>query len=339
VATPLGPGAPSLSTVGTTESAGGERAEGFWAGYWKSLKPLDVEEPIDVWVHRPLAYVLARVALPTPISPNLITVISIVFGVLAGVCMLSSFAYHLPIAGVLLFWSAIFDCADGQLARMRGTSSAFGRMLDGVADFVVALSAVGGSIYVVWSKYHQPSSVGFVAIALCVLTAVTGSFHTGMYDHFKNVYLKLTSERFREGESYAQALERFEAKQNRDTFFSRVAWPIYLFYTREQEKYVRRFDPYTTARLELLPEYDSERAELYKSHSAGLMKIWRGWFGFGSLVFGISLAAVLDVIEWYMLARLIGMNAVFFGYLRPNQRRASRDAFRKMGILLPDQRA
>ena len=32
----------------------------FWEGYWKSLKPLEVEEPIDVWVHRPLAYLIAR---------------------------------------------------------------------------------------------------------------------------------------------------------------------------------------------------------------------------------------------------------------------------------------
>ena len=313
--------------------------EPFWAGYWKSLKPLEVEEPIDVWVHRPLAYVLAKALLPTPVSPNLVTLISIAFGIATGLAMVLDFPGHLPVAGLCLFLSAVFDCADGQLARMRGTSSAFGRMLDGVADLVVAVSAVGGSIYVVWTKYNEPTWLGFVAIVLCAVTAVTGSFHTGMYDHFKNVYLKLTSERFREGESYEQALERFEARQNRDTLWARIAWPVYLFYTREQAGYVRRFDPYTTARLELLPDYDPERADLYKAHAASLMKIWRGWFGFGSLVFGISVAALFNVIEWYMLARLIGMNAVFYGYMRPAQRRASREVFQKMGILLPDQRA
>ena len=33
-----------------------------------------------------------------------------------------------------------------------------------------------------------------------------------------------------------------------------------------------------------------------------------------------------------MLARLIGMNALFYGYLRPAQRRASRVAFERMGV-------
>jgi phosphatidylglycerophosphate synthase len=329
--------APPLESV--DGSALPSKREGFWAGYFKSLKPLAVEEPVDVWIHRPLAYVLARALVPTPVSPNLVTLISILFGVAAGVSMFSSFEWHLQIAGACLFISAIFDCADGQLARMRGTSSAFGRMLDGVADFVVALAAVGGGIWVIWTKYNQPTWVGLIVLALCVATAVTGSFHTGMYDQFKNVYLKLTSEKFTEGESYASALERFQAGQNRDAFYLRFSWMIYLFYTRSQEQVVHRFDPYTTARLELVGPYDARRAAIYREHAEDLMKVWRTWFGFGSLVFGIALFTALDLLEWYMLARLVGLNAVFYGYLRPRQRRASREAFARMGLALPDQRA
>src|SRR5688572_24998222 len=81
----------------------------FWAGYWKSLKPLEVEEPIDVWVHRPLAYVLARALLPTPVSPNLVTLISIAFGIATGLAMVIDFPGHLLVAGLCLFVSAVFD--------------------------------------------------------------------------------------------------------------------------------------------------------------------------------------------------------------------------------------
>ena len=150
--------------------------------------------------------------------------------------MLLDFPGHLPVAGLCLFLSAVFDCADGQLARMRGTSSVFGRMLDGVADLVVAIAAVGGSIWVIWSKYNQPTWLGFVVLGLCVATAVTGSFHTGMYDHFKNVFLRLTSERYTEGESYARARARYESGHNRDSLAARLAWPVYLFYTKNQEQ-------------------------------------------------------------------------------------------------------
>jgi len=306
--------------------------ERFWAGYWKSLKPLEVEEPIDVWVHRPLAYVLAKALLKTPVSPNLVTLISIAFGIATGAAMLLEFPGHLPIAGLCLFLSAIFDCADGQLARMRGTSSVFGRMLDGVADLVVAIAAVGGSIWVIWSKYNQPTWLGLVVLGLCVTTAVTGSFHTGMYDQFKNVFLRLTSERYTEGESYARARARYESGHNRDSLAARLAWPVYLFYTKNQEKVVRGFDPFTPTRFELLPAYNPEHAAIYRAEAGQLMRIWRHWFGFGSLVFGIAVCVALNVIEWYMLARLVGMNALFYGYLRPAQRRASQAAFERMGV-------
>jgi phosphatidylglycerophosphate synthase len=322
----------SLGEVEGTQAASEQTREGFWAGYWKSLKPLAVEEPIDVWVHRPLAYLLARALLKAPISPNLVTLVSIAFGIATGVAMVLDFPGHLPIAGLCLFLSAVFDCADGQLARMRGTSSVFGRMLDGCADFVVALAAVGGSIWVIWSKYDQPTWLGLIVLALCVATSVTGSFHTGMYDHFKNVYLRLTSEHFTEGESYARALERYRNGQDQHSLGARLAWPIYLFYTKSQEEVVRGFDPFTPTRFELLPRYDAAHAEIYRAEAGSLMRTWRNWFGFGSLVFGIAASVALNVLEWYMLARLIGLNALFYGYLRPAQRRASQAAFARIGV-------
>jgi hypothetical protein len=61
------------------------------------------------------------------------------------------------------------------------------------------------------------------------------------------------------------------------------------------------------------------------------MRVWRAFFGFGSLVFGIAAATALDVLDAYMVLRLVLMNAVFYGYLRPAQRRASEGAFRAMG--------
>lgn len=308
-------------------------AGSFWDGYWKSLKPLSVEEPIDVWVHRPLAYVFARVLLPTPVSPNLVTLFSILLGIGAGIEFAIQGTYHHRLAGALLFASAVADCADGQLARMRGTSSRFGRMLDGVADLVVAVAAVSGAILVIWRKHHDPAWVGIMALALSVATAVTGSFHTSMYDHYKNVFLRLTTPSFREGEDYADAVTRYEEHPKAEFGpLARLAWPIYLFYVKSQEDFMRSFDPFTAPRLSSLPPYSEQTATVYRAKAEGLMRIWKSWFGFGSLMFGIAVSTFLNILDWYMLARLIGMNAVFYGYLRPRQRRASREAFRALGV-------
>src|SRR5258706_12138957 len=101
----------STNTIGALNPS-----EGFWAAYWKSLKPLAVEEPIDVWVHRPLAYVLARLLFSTRVSPNQVTMLSIVFGLIGGVSLFVSFSHHMLIGGLAIFLFAIFDCAAGQLA-------------------------------------------------------------------------------------------------------------------------------------------------------------------------------------------------------------------------------
>jgi hypothetical protein len=60
------------------------------------------------------------------------------------------------------------------------------------------------------------------------------------------------------------------------------------------------------------------------------MRLWRSFFGFGSLVFGLAVSIGFDVTEYYLLFRLVLVNAVFYGYLRPGQRQASLRAYEEM---------
>jgi len=188
---------------------------GFWDAYFRSLKPLEVEEPIDVWVHRPPAYVLAKILLPTPVSPNLVTIGSILASFAAGAAIFARFRWHLPLAGVLIFSSAVLDCCDGQLARLRKSSSALGRMLDGVADLVGSTVVVGGGAWLVLRKFQEPRWALLVSFVLALTTIITSSFHTTMYDHFKNAFLRMTHPSYREGEELSAAEDRFKAQRAR----------------------------------------------------------------------------------------------------------------------------
>ena len=60
------------------------------------------------------------------------------------------------------------------------------------------------------------------------------------------------------------------------------------------------------------------------------MRMWRTWFGFGSLVLGLALFIGLGVPEYYLLFRLIALNGLFYGYMRPAQQAASRRAFAEL---------
>jgi hypothetical protein len=199
-------------------------------------------------------------------------------------------------------------------------------MLDGCADLIVSTVIVTGSIWIIWSKFREPVWLGAIVAALAAITSVTGSFHTAMYDHYKNVFLRMTSPDYKEGEDYETALERYRTRASELTFIGRFAWPIYFFYMRSQAAYVRGFDPHLNPRLSLLPAYSPAVAAIYRKHAGEVMRVWRSFFGFGSLVFGLSVAIALEIPEYYMLFRLVVLNGTFYGYLRPAQRRASERA-------------
>ena len=84
-----------------------------------------VEEWADRRFFRPAGWRIATALAPTSVSPDGVTLASLILGVIAG----HLFWYTSPwinFAGVGLFiWSDVLDSADGQLARLRGTSVYF----------------------------------------------------------------------------------------------------------------------------------------------------------------------------------------------------------------------
>ena len=100
-------------------------------------QPLVLDEWVDRLFSRPLARLIVAVARRTPITPNGLTMISGGCGVFAGACL--ALGHGVAAAcGILLF--LIFDCSDGQLARLRGGGGVYGRAFDGVGDYVSAVS-------------------------------------------------------------------------------------------------------------------------------------------------------------------------------------------------------
>lgn len=294
---------------------------GFWDAYRASLKSPEVEEPIDYWLHRPLGYVVARLSYPLPVSPDAITVGSILLGWAAAACLLASFPYHTQVGALLILASTVFDCADGQLARMRKSSSVFGRMLDGSADALVAVAIVPATAYRVWQKHHDPSWLGFTVVGLVILAVITSGWHTLVYDFYKNTWMRFTTDGYKEGESAASARERHAQVAHTLGPITRAAFWLYLFQTKSQEDVLRMFDPHIS--LDKLPEKTEKTEAIYRAHQARPWAITRWFFGVGSLMFGLALSNAVELADAYLLFRLVGLNALFFLILRPMQRRAT----------------
>ncbi len=296
---------------------------GLLQAYRSSLKAIDVEEPIDLVVHRPLAFLIAKLAEKTPVTPNQLTVLSMSLGMAAGAALLGWAEPAAPIAGALLFLSQVVDCSDGMLARMRKTASEIGRMLDGIADLITLATALAGATWLLVRANAAPSWMPWLVVAAVALTIHTSSLHTGAYDHYKNFHLALT--RGSREEDLQQATRRWEkATASPLPFVHRVIFSVYLGYLRKQVRFLSWFDPATTARYSELPQLDPVRAAAYRKHNGHLLDVWRSLFGVGSLVFGFAVFTAIGHLEIFLVFRLVFLNALFFGWLMPAQRRASR---------------
>lgn len=145
-----------------------------------------VEEWIDVHFFRPLGFRIARRLLPTRVSADQVTAASLVIGLVAGHLFVYNSA-RLNALGVLLFIvSDIFDSADGQLARSRGTSTRFGRILDGVSDNVRFIN-----LYVHLIVRLALAGWGWPGLLLGLVAGVSHSFQSSAVDFIRQAYLQI----------------------------------------------------------------------------------------------------------------------------------------------------
>lgn len=117
------------------------------------------DEAADAFVHRPLAGLVVRAVERTAVTPNHLTLLSMGFGICGGLYLATG---H-PAAAGLIFLHLVFDCSDGQLARLRASlaegpggasagqarkrgPSRLGRVLDGLSDDVAGIAMYLGLV-------------------------------------------------------------------------------------------------------------------------------------------------------------------------------------------------
>lgn len=107
---------------------------------------------VDVYLNRKFSRPLTRWLLRTPITPNQITILAGVVSVLGAACFFLG-GYFGPLLGaVLLQFSAVLDCCDGEVARIKFMESPLGDTLDIVCDTIGALAIFLGIGAAVWNN-------------------------------------------------------------------------------------------------------------------------------------------------------------------------------------------
>ncbi len=161
--------APGRPRTGTLAPAGGP------AGAVEHALLRGLENPRDGYVdrllYRRLSRPLTRLVLRTPLTPNAITVIGVLFGIAGGLALGSAGEVGV-FAGVLaLVLSGVLDCVDGELARLRFTESKLGHVLDIVGDTVVHAALFAGIVWYLTATGATPGRTELVVLGVGILGA------------------------------------------------------------------------------------------------------------------------------------------------------------------------
>lgn len=162
------------------------RAEDTAWSYARTLKDPIVEELVDLYLYRPLAYLLLRPlehAAWRP-TPNQFTLAGGAIGLAgAGLILIAPVGSLVwPLAAGLLFFANILDCVDGMLARLTGQGSTRGMLLDGMIDFII-----GVAFWLAMSIRTAPDW-GFWTVPAALSIVLSILIHTGLHDHIRIRY-------------------------------------------------------------------------------------------------------------------------------------------------------
>lgn len=128
----------------------------------------DIKEKTDQygvswWEHfflKPLVYRLTFLfSNYTKITPNQVTMLSLVSGLISAYLFLNGTWYYLIIGALVFECSFIFDCIDGRIARIRNLKSPFGAYLDIMSDFTKYFCMTLGLVF---GQYFLTKDISFL---------------------------------------------------------------------------------------------------------------------------------------------------------------------------------
>lgn len=292
-------------------------------GLEASFKSMDTEEFLDIHFNRPIGYVWALFFQRLGVHPNVVTILSIILGVAAGVMFYYPDMKHTVIGILLLMWANHYDSCDGQLARMTGKKTRWGRMLDGFAGDLWFFS-IYVAICLRLTYQPLPFSVGAehynwgISIWLIALFSgtVCHSKQCTLADYYRNIHLF-----FLKGKSGSE-LDNF--KQQREIFHSlpwkgNFWWKAFLYfygnYTRTQEQMTPNFQRfYAMVQQKYGEDIPQTLRDEFRKDSLPLMK-YTNILTFNTRAIALYISLLIGEPWLYFIFEIVVMTALFV-YMR-----------------------
>lgn len=297
-----------------------------------SLKSADTEDWLDYHVVRPFSYLWAKFFAKLGVHPNAVTVMSMIIGAVSCIFFAhGSFHYEGGhgllfniIAILLLIWADVFDCADGQLARLTGKKSRLGRILDGLAGFTWYIPIYAALVYRFY--IHHDIEFGWLGIVdtetntligtavVFVLALVSGICLAGqqrLADYYIQAHLFfLKGEKGSELDNSVKQAEIHKQMGKETSWFERLFQRNYISYTKLQERRTPCFQTLVTMlnnKYGTADQIPQEIRDDFRRRSLPVLK-YNGLMTFNFRSSYLFLFCLLDVPVLAFLFEIIAMS-------------------------------
>ena len=205
----------------------------------ESLKNYESEEYADLFIFRPLGHLVVKIIYHTNLTPNQISLLSVLSSLTAGVLYAVGIKWSWIAAACFYFFYCVLDCVDGQIARLKGTGTKTGRIVDGVADYAAHFVLyIGLIVAMIRMKASFPlpflpeSNIsGWIWILAAAFTVMS---HAMLLDHHRNLFIAASKGKndWEEDEIDVFTREYAQLKKAGTGLFDRTIIWAYLSYTK-----------------------------------------------------------------------------------------------------------
>ena len=241
------------------------------------MKDTAVEEVVDLIFFRPLAFILVKAIYRFPITPNQLSVLSMIAGIVSGVFYAIGNRQGFLMGGLFYGLAHVLDCCDGMIARLKNCGTPIGRIVDGWTDYVTGTAVyIGLLIGLLNSSLLLPASPWVLMIPAAIFLAI----HSMVVDYYRLEFLahglgKANSIR-EDMETFSRHMEQL--KKEKGHYLEILLLAFYLGYTRIQVKHAKPGKKYAMAGY-----YDANKR---------LVFLWN-WIGAATHIFVLIVASLL----------------------------------------------
>ncbi len=265
------------------------------------LKAPEIEDPVNLHVHRPLQFFLVQGLAWTGLTPNQATLIALAAGMGAAWCFLVGTRTALAAGAGLLFVSAIFDGVDGMLARLRPRPSETGTAIDGVADYLVNVATMLAATIHLGHVTGRPVFAGVLGLAAHLVwgqNQLLNDYHATHYLRF------LTQGRSRGGDRLHNAQNLAALRERGAPLLPRLLLRFFVWQLGNRDTFMQRINPYGAQALQGRP-VDGAAAAAYVKARRPRLWVW-ALLGNALHMDLMAAAALWDHFEFYFALRILG---------------------------------